>query len=116
MTEPGDLVPRRTHPDADDRLDRIVGDKAARKARSRHKRKTSVWYGLSMYGVVGWSIALPTLIGIAVGLLLDTILPLGFSWALTMLFAGLVVGLHSAWPWVSQEMKEDEIDPSDDKE
>lgn len=116
MTEPEKDEERGSTSNDDNRLGRIVGDKAARRIRARSKRKTSVWFGLGMYGVIGWSIALPTLIGIAVGLALDALIPASFSWALTLLFAGLILGLHSAWRWISQEMDEDRRDRSGKEE
>ncbi len=116
MTEPErDEEHGRTSGD-DNRLGRIVGDKATRRIRARSNKKTSVWFGLGMYGVIGWSIAVPTLVGIAVGLALDALIPASFSWALTLLFAGLILGLHSAWRWISQEMEEDRRDRPGDEE
>lgn len=100
--------------DGGNQLSRIIGAKAKRRLRARSRRNTSVWLALGMYGVVGWSIVLPILIGIAVGLALDAIVPAGFSWALSGLFVGLILGLHSAWQWVSQQMVDDSHDGEGD--
>lgn len=77
-----------------------------RKVRARESREESVWFGLGTFGLVGWSVAIPTLIGLALGIWLDSALPLGFSWTLTLLFAGIVVGCLNAWYWISRERDE----------
>jgi ATP synthase protein I len=66
----------------------------------------SVWSGLGMFGMVGWSIAVPTLSGAALGIWLDKKYHPSFSWTLTLLMAGLVAGSLIAWYWVSKEDKE----------
>jgi ATP synthase protein I len=67
------------------------------------RREQSVWFGLGMMGLVGWSVAIPTLIGVALGTWLDRHYPSSHSWALTLLLAGLIVGCLNAWHWVVRE-------------
>ncbi len=52
-----------------------IGRKAARKLKARGERGRVVWFGLGMFGLVGWSVALPTLLAIALGVWLDTQFP-----------------------------------------
>jgi ATP synthase protein I len=66
-----------------------------------------VWFGLGMFGIVGWSVAIPTLAGIALGIYLDRHRPVGFSWTLTLLAVGVVIGCLNAWYWVQQEREGD---------
>ncbi len=80
-----------------------VGKKEQRKIRSRVDEGRSIWFGLGMFGLVGWSIAIPTLIGIAIGIWLDGALEVPFSCTLTCLFVGLVTGCWIAWYWVQRE-------------
>lgn len=80
-----------------------VGGKAARKLRARRDSTRPVWFGLGMMGLVGWSVALPTLLGAAIGLWLDRRHPGTHSWALALLVAGLVIGCSNAWHWVTRE-------------
>lgn len=80
-----------------------VGAKAARKLAARRRGAPGVWFGLGMVGLVGWSVAVPTLAGAALGLWLDQRYPGGRSWTLALLVAGLVVGCANAWHWVSRE-------------
>ena len=53
------------------RLARQVGTKAERKLRAQRHVNRTVWLGLGMMGLIGWSVAIPTLIGAALGLWLD---------------------------------------------
>jgi len=82
-----------------------VGDKARRRLAARQKSRHSLWYGLGAFGVIGWSVAIPTLIGAAIGLWLDVTWPAPFSWTLALLLAGVAVGIFNAWFWMSQEQR-----------
>jgi ATP synthase protein I len=82
-----------------------VGDMAKRKLKAqRHVTKT-VWFGLGMMGLVGWSVVVPTLLGAALGAWLDDLYPGGRSWTLALLIAGLCLGCFSAWHWIEKEDK-----------
>ena len=83
-----------------------VGAKVARKLKAQRHVTQTVWSGLGMMGLVGWSVALPTLIGAALGLWLDNRYPGGRSWTLALLAAGLVLGCFNAWHWVDKEGRE----------
>ena len=80
-----------------------VGVKAARKLKARRRGPPGVWFGLGMMGLIGWSVAVPTLLGAALGLWLDQRYPGGRTWMLALLMAGLTLGCLNAWHWVSQE-------------
>ncbi|MDP2417594.1 MAG: AtpZ/AtpI family protein [Hydrogenophaga sp.] len=80
-----------------------VGARAARKLKARRSGPPGVWFGLGMMGLIGWSVAVPTLLGAALGLWLDQRDPGGRSWTLALLVAGLTLGCLNAWHWVSQE-------------
>ena len=86
-------------------LSREVGAKAARKMRAQRHVNRTVWFGLGMMGLVGWSVAIPTLLGAALGLWLDRRYPGGHSWTLALLVAGLAIGCLNAWRWVAKEDK-----------
>jgi ATP synthase protein I len=83
-----------------------VGDKADRKLRARRERARSLWFGLGTFGMVGWSIAIPAVIGALVGRWIDANWPGPISWTLVLLLVGLAVGCFNAWRWVCQEMEE----------
>ena len=65
-----------------------------------------VWFGLGMMGLIGWSVAIPTLLGAAFGIWLDNRHPGSHSWTLMLLVIGLVIGCVNAWHWVGKEDKE----------
>lgn len=89
-------------PSDQDALSEQVGRKEARKLKARRQDR-SVWFGLGMFGLVGWSIAIPTLIGIAVGIWIDRVWRPRFSCTLMCLFIGVVIGCSIAWYWVKRE-------------
>lgn len=80
-----------------------VGAKAARKLRARRHTTAGIWFGLGMMGLIGWSVAIPTLLGAALGLWLDQHYPGGRSWTLALLVAGLAIGCFNAWHWITRE-------------
>jgi ATP synthase protein I len=84
-----------------------VSEKEKRKLKAQHEDSGSVWSGLGMFGMVGWSVAVPTLLGIALGIWLDKTYRQSFSWTLTCLMIGLFSGCVIAWYWVSKNNKDE---------
>jgi ATP synthase protein I len=64
-----------------------------------------VWFGLGTFGMVGWSVAIPTVAGIFAGIWIDLKWPGKTSWTLMLLVIGLLVGCLHAWFWVSRQRK-----------
>ena len=56
-------------PEPDRSIADAVGRKAERKLRARRTGRRGVWFGLGMFGLVGWAVALPTVVGVALGLM-----------------------------------------------
>lgn len=88
-----------------DTLPKQVHDKEQRKLEARKEGK-KVWFGLGMFGVVGWSIALPTVIGGFLGIWIDSHWPGRYSWTLMCIIGGLVLGCATAWSWMQKERLE----------
>ena len=86
-------------------LEKQVGAKESRKMKGRSEKDRSIWFGLGMFGLIGWSVAIPTLIGVAVGIWIDTTWPSRFSWTLMLLFIGVISGCVNAWYWVKRESR-----------
>lgn len=82
-----------------------VGEKEKRRLQAQRDKK-SVWAGLGLYGMVGWSVAVPTLLGAALGMWLDKKYKVTFSWTLSLLITGLMIGCLVAWNWIQKENKE----------
>lgn len=82
-----------------------IGRSATRKITARHEPRNTVWQGVGLMGMVGWSVAVPTLLGAFFGRWLDSRAAEGGSrsWTLVMLAAGVAVGCVNAWRWVARE-------------
>jgi ATP synthase protein I len=95
---------------------RQVTTKTVRKLRMQKNGVQTVWFGLGMSGLIGWSVAVPTVVGALIGLWWDNHHPGSHSWTLMLLTIGLCVGCANAWHWVDQEnkaMQDEEEDKSD---
>ncbi|TDG36472.1 ATP synthase subunit [Pedobacter changchengzhani] len=84
---------------------RIILAKEKQKLNALNEKKKSEWFGLGMFGMVGWSITVPTFLGTLGGIWLDKNYPQTFSWTITCLIVGLVTGCVIAWNWVIKENK-----------
>jgi|HubBroStandDraft_3_1064219.scaffolds.fasta_scaffold826663_2 ATP synthase protein I len=82
---------------------KVIAAKEKRKQTALRENSGSIWSGLGMFGMVGWSVAVPTLAGAALGVWLDKKNHQSFSWTLTCLMIGLVAGSAIAWSWVNKE-------------
>ena len=94
---------------------RQVGVKVERKLEAQRQVNKTIWFGFGWFGLVGWSVAAPALLGVFVGLWLDGRYPGPHSWTLMLFIAGLGLGCWNAWRWVSDEearinKKQDEKD------
>jgi ATP synthase protein I len=92
---------------------RQVAAQAARKLKAKRGAKRSIWFGLGMSGLIGWSVTVPALLGAGLGIWIDKSYPSRFSWTLMLLLSGLIIGCFSAWHWVASEYKEMQEDPDE---
>lgn len=81
----------------------VISDKEKRKLAARRTKNGSVWFGLGMFGMIGWSVAVPTLVCVALGMWIDARWPSRFSWTLMLLIMGMALGCLNAWFWVTRE-------------
>ena len=93
-----------------DRFPKKVLDREKRKISARQKDKR-IWFGLGMFGMVGWSVALPTVAGGFLGVWIDTHWPGRYSWTLMLIISGLALGCYNAWYWMQKERQ----DPGDNE-
>ena len=104
--EPDEIGPEMQEHGVDRDIQKFVEEisiKERRKLRARRSRAESIWFGLGTFGIIGWSVVVPTVIGILLGLWLDATYSTRSSWTVALLFAGLALGCLNAWYWVSRE-------------
>lgn len=89
----------------DDAFRRQVSSKQARKILRRKEGAGNIWFDIGMFGVVGWSVAIPTVVGVGIGYLIDRNAPGRISWTLTLLVIGLCLGCMNAWYWVTRQRR-----------
>ena len=83
-----------------------IDTRERRKLRARKKASGDVWFGLGMFGAVGWSVAIPTVIGIFLGVWIDMKWASSYSWTLMLLFIGLIIGCMNAWFWITRQRRD----------
>ncbi|MFU8770813.1 MAG: AtpZ/AtpI family protein [Anaerolineales bacterium] len=86
-----------------EQLSHETGVKARRKIKAQKGKNRGVWYALGMLGLVGWSVAIPPLVGVALGNWIDNRWQSDVSWTLMLFLIGLGLGLWNAWQWLKQE-------------
>ena len=93
-----------------------IGSRAERKLKAKRGKPSSAWSGLGMMGLIGWSVAIPTIAGTALGIWLDKNTRGTISWTLTLLIAGIAAGSLNAWRLLSRESKggDEEQDDGDE--
>ncbi len=82
-----------------------VALRETRKLRARRKKATDVLSGLGLFGTVGWSVAVPAVLGVFAGAWIDLRWPGPPSWTLMLMLLGLVVGCANAWFWLSRQRR-----------
>jgi ATP synthase protein I len=90
-------------PDSEEEFSKRIAADEARKLRARKDKGKGLWFGLGMIGTVGWSISVPTLVGVLVGQWMDVRRNDTVSWTLMLLLLGLVVGCLNAYYWVRKQ-------------
>lgn len=97
----------------DDFTDEIKAQ-AKRKLRAQNN-KNHIWSGFGMFGLIGWSVAAPVVLGALLGMWIDDHYAGAHSWTLILLVVGLCIGCWNAARWVMREHKNiSEEDTKDD--
>jgi ATP synthase protein I len=90
-----------------------IESKQARKMHARQTKDRGTWFGLGMMGTIGWTVVVPTLLGVALGLWIDAHWPGSVSWTLMLLIGGLLLGCVNAWLWIAREQRAMEQEEED---
>jgi len=93
----------RQHDPSREEFSRTIGRKEERKKRARQRRGQGILFGMGMFGLVGWSVAVPAILMVAVGIWIDTHYSTRFSWTLMLLVVGMAMGCLNAWYWIREE-------------
>lgn len=104
----------RKNPSADDELIKKVGAESRRKIRLRQTGTDKPWFGMGLMGLVGWSIAVPGLLGLLSGIWIDQRWPSPFSWTLMLLAGGIGLGCLNVWYWLGRQADEIESESGPD--
>jgi ATP synthase protein I len=86
--------------------DKTAEDIARRAERMKNARDhpgPSPLRGLGAFGMIGWSIVVPTVGGAFLGIWLDRVAPQTFSWTIALILGGVVLGGLIAWAWIEKE-------------
>ncbi|MFD1008436.1 AtpZ/AtpI family protein [Oceanisphaera ostreae] len=87
---------------------------AQRTQQARSTKSVSPLHGFSTFGIIGWSIAVPTVGGAFLGVWLDKIAPQSFSWPMALILGGIMIGGIIAWNWINKEdSKQHQKSPKD---
>ncbi len=78
-------------------LSKAVKTRQERRERWQREGERSIGQNLAMVGVLGWTIVLPTLLGLFAGRWLDRQFHMGIFWTLGLLVVGLTAGCMLAW-------------------
>lgn len=89
--------------DSDPSFEDVIGRKEQRKLIAQRSGHRTIWFGLGMFGLIGWSVAIPTILGVALGLWIDHRWESRYSWTLMLMIAGVALGCLNAWRWVHRE-------------
>lgn len=90
-----------------DKLAKSLIERSKRKLKAREQKRKGLWYGLGMFGLIGWSVSIPTVVFLALGIWVDAKLESTYSWTLMLLFFGIAIGCLNAWYWVKKESEND---------
>jgi ATP synthase protein I len=90
-------------PDDGTAFGRRIAAQARQKLWAQRPKAGAAWFGLGTFGVIGWSVTVPTLLGAAAGTWWDRHHAGPHSLTLALLVAGLTLGCANAWHWVSAQ-------------
>ena len=80
--------------------------KRRRDLRHEHEREgnSSFWNSVGMMGTIGWSVSVPTALGLLLGRWLDARLDSGQVFLVFFMLVGLGVGCFTAWRMIAEKL------------
>ena len=89
--------------DHEDKISERIAEQARRMHKAKQSPTDSPLKGLGAFGMIGWSISVPTVLGALLGLWLDRVLSHGISWTIALILGGLALGIFIAGTWMNKE-------------
>jgi ATP synthase protein I len=89
----------------DDSVARAARQAMQREAQGRAEPEPSLGSRLGQIGILGWTIVVPTLLGLVIGHWLDRHFGTGVFFAAPLLMVGAGFGLWSAWKWMHSQTR-----------
>jgi ATP synthase protein I len=89
--------------DSKEKFKREIAKKQARRIKGRKQKNSGLWYGFGVFGIVGWSVMIPFLVFLFLGIMIDLKYPGKISWTITFILIGIVIGCLNAWYWIKKE-------------
>ncbi|WP_215224988.1 AtpZ/AtpI family protein [Echinicola shivajiensis] len=93
-------------PGENEKFKETVAEKEDRKIKAQKRPIRSIWFGFSLFGIVGWSVMVPAVLGALLGIWLDSKFSSQYSWTLSFLVFGIGLGALNAWYWIRKEGNE----------
>jgi len=78
-------------------MEEAVKARRERDARWKREGERSIGQNLAMIGALGWTVVVPSLLGVLAGRWLDRRFHTGIFWTLGLLVFGLALGCVMAW-------------------
>lgn len=87
----------------EDEFEVRVGRQRALMEKGKQERGESFWRYVGLIGTVGWSVVVPMVLCVFLGLWLDRKFGSGSKCTLALLLSGLAMGCLSAWRTITKE-------------
>jgi ATP synthase protein I len=73
----------------------------------RGKEEVRHAWGISFlrFGIIGFIIITPTLIGAILGMFLDAAIPGMLPWSVVLMILGIACGFYISWSWLVKEIR-----------
>ncbi len=88
---------------ATDRVEHAARQAAQRERAGLEEPEPSLGARLGQIGILGWTIVVPTLLGLVLGHWLDRYFGTRVFFSAPLLMVGAAVGLWSAWKWMHRQ-------------
>lgn len=91
----------------DDHVEQAARRAAERDVRARLDPEPSLGIRLGQIGILGWTIVVPTLVGLVLGRWLDRLFGTRVFFSAPLLMVGAALGLFFAWKWMHRQQRND---------